>query len=113
MKTVMIGIGGDDQGFPVVGWIVPLNGPNQFQTFKLQAGASKIGTGGDAHIVINDGYMSTVHCQIVASPMGFMLVDGGSTNGTLVNEKRVDKHELVDNDVITMGKTTFRFKSIN
>lgn len=113
MKTVMIGIGGDDQGFPVVGWIVPLNGPNQFQTFKLQGGATKIGTGGASHIVINDGFMSTEHAQIVASPAGFVLVDGGSTNGTLVNDRRVDKHELVDNDTFLMGKTNFRFKSIN
>jgi hypothetical protein len=113
MKTVMIGIGGDDQGFPIVGWIVPLNGPNQFQTFKLQAGATKIGTGGASHIVINDTFMSTEHAQIVCSPAGFVLVDGGSTNGTQVNERRVDKHELVDNDVFMMGKTNFRFKSIN
>jgi len=113
MKTVMIGIGGDDQGFPIVGWIVPLNGPNQFQTFKLQAGATKIGTGGGSHIVINDGFMSTEHAQIICSPAGFTLVDGGSTNGTQVNERRVDKHELVDNDVFMMGKTNFRFKSIN
>lgn len=113
MKTVMIGIGGDDQGFPIVGWIVPLNGPNQFQTFKLQAGATKIGTGGASHIIINDTFMSTEHAQIVCSPAGFVLVDGGSTNGTQVNERRVDKHELVDNDVFMMGKTNFRFKSIN
>ncbi len=112
-KTIMIGIGGDDQGFPIVGWIVPLNGPNQFQTFKLQGGATKIGTGGASHIIINDTFMSTEHCQIVCSPAGFVLVDGGSTNGTQVNERRVDKHELVDNDVIMMGKTNFRFKSIN
>jgi len=113
MKTIMIGIGGDDQGFPIVGWIVPLNGANQFQTFKLQSGATKIGTGGASHIVINDTFMSTEHAQIVCSPAGFVLVDGGSTNGTQVNERRVDKHELVDNDVFMMGKTSFRFKSIN
>jgi hypothetical protein len=110
-KTVMIGIGGDDQGFPIVGWIVPLNGPNQFQTFKLQGGATRIGTTAPSHILINDGYMSTEHCQIVMSPAGFTLVDGGSTNGTYVNERKVDKHELVDNDIILMGKTKFRFKS--
>lgn len=112
-KTVMIGVGGDDQGFPIVGWLVPLNGPNQFQTFKLQAGSTKIGKGGASHVVIGDGYMSSEHCQIVMSPAGFTLVDGGSTNGTLVNERRVDKHELIDNDIITMGKTNFRFKTIN
>jgi hypothetical protein len=30
-----------------------------------------------------------------------------------VNDRKVAKHDLVDNDVITLGKTTFRFKSIN
>ncbi|MCA9673934.1 MAG: FHA domain-containing protein [Kofleriaceae bacterium] len=113
MKTVMIGIGGDDGGFPVVGWIVPMNGPNQFQTFKLLGGATKIGTNAPAHIIINDGFMSTEHCQIIASPAGFVLKDGGSTNGTYVNDRKVDTHELVDNDVILMGKTSFKFKSIN
>jgi pSer/pThr/pTyr-binding forkhead associated (FHA) protein len=45
------------------------------------------------------------------SPLGFVVQDGGSTNGVYVNERRIDKHELVDNDVITMGKTTFKFKT--
>ncbi len=113
MKTVMIGIGGDDGGFPVVGWLVPLNGANQFQTFKLLGGATKIGTSPPSHVIINDGFMSTEHCQIIASPAGFVLKDGGSTNGTYVNDRKVDVHELVDNDMIMMGKTNFRFKSIN
>jgi len=112
MKTVMLGIGGSgDDGFPIVGWLVPLNGPNQFQTFKLQGGATIIGTGGKAHVVINDGFMSTEHAQIIASPDGFTLKDNGSTNGIFVNEHKADTHMLVDNDVILMGKTNFKFKS--
>lgn len=112
-KTVMLGIGGDDEGFPIVGWVVPLTGPNQFQTFKLLQGQTVIGTGGGAHVVVNDTFMSTEHAQIVCTPVGFILQDGGSTNGTLVNSRRVDKHELFDNDVFTLGKTDFKFKSIN
>ena len=57
--------------------------------------------------------MSTEHCQINASPAGFTLIDGGSTNGSYVNDRKVSKHDLVDNDVITLGKTNFKFKSIN
>jgi hypothetical protein len=30
-----------------------------------------------------------------------------------VNDRKVAKHDLVDNDMITLGKTNFRFKSIN
>lgn len=111
-KTVMIGVGGDD-GFPIVGWLVPLNGQNAYQTFRLRSGGTKIGTAPPSDIVVNDGFMSTDHCQINCSPQGFTLVDGGSTNGCYVNDRKVAKHELVDNDMITLGKTNFKFKSIN
>lgn len=111
-KTVMLGIGGSNEGVPIVGWVVPLNGPNQYQTFKLLDGITKIGSGPDANVVIQDHFMSTVHCEIIASPGGFRLKDGGSTNGTQVNEQPVNEHDLVDNDYLSMGKTNFKFKSI-
>ena len=110
MKTMMVNLNMGDDGWPVIAWLVPLNGPNQFQTFKLGSN-TVIGTGGGAHVVVNDGFMSTEHAMIVASPTGFILKDKGSTNGCLVNERRVSDHELVDNDVILMGKTNFKFKT--
>ena len=113
MKTVMIGVGGDQDGFPVVGWLVPLNGQDAYKTFRCRSGGTKIGTAPPSDIVVNDGFMSTEHCQINASPAGFTLIDGGSTNGCYVNDRKVSKHDLVDNDVITLGKTNFKFKSIN
>ncbi len=112
-KTIMLGVGGDDEGMPIVGWVVPLSGPNQFQTFKLLQGTTVLGTGGGAHVVVSDQYMSTEHAEIVCSPVGFILKDGGSTNGTIVMDKRISEHELVDNDVFTLGQTPFKFKSIN
>jgi hypothetical protein len=113
MKTVMIGQGGDEGGFPVVGWLVPLNGQHAYQTMRLRSSMTKIGTAPPCDLVINDGFMSTEHCQINCSPQGFTLIDGGSTNGSYVNERRVTaKHDLVDNDMVTLGKTNFKFKSI-
>ncbi len=113
MKTVMIGAGGDQDGFPIVGWLVPLNGTNAYQTYRLKPGATKIGTQAPSDIIVNDGFMSTEHCQIQCSPAGFVLVDGGSTNGCYVNDRKVAKHDLLDNDTVTLGKTNFKFKSIN
>jgi hypothetical protein len=113
MKTVMIGAGGDQDGFPIVGWIVALNGPDAYRTQRLRSGLTKIGTAPPADIVVNDGFMSTEHCQITCSPAGFTLIDNGATNGCYVNDRKVTKHELVDNDMITLGKTNFKFKSIN
>jgi uncharacterized protein YegL len=112
-KTVMMNAGGSEDGFPVVGWLVPLNGPQAYQTLRLRSGGTKIGTAPPCDFVINDGFMSTEHCMIQASPQGYALVDGGSTNGCYVNERKVQsKQDLVDNDTVTLGKTNFKFKSI-
>jgi hypothetical protein len=113
MKTVMIGAGGDQDGFPIVGWIVALNGQDAYRTQRLKPGLTKIGTAPPSDIVVNDGFMSTEHCQITCSPAGFTLIDNGATNGCYVNDRKIQKHDLVDNDVITLGKTNFKFKSIN
>jgi hypothetical protein len=112
MKTVMIGAGGSEDGFPVVGWLVPLNGSDAYKTWRLRSGLTKIGTASPADIVINDGFMSTEHCQIQCSPSGFTLLDNGSTNGSYVNDHKVSKHDLVDNDIVMLGKTQLKFKSI-
>ncbi len=110
-KTMMVNINTGD-GLPVVGWIVPIQGEKQFQTFKLQYGETRIGTTSNAHIVLNDGFMSTDHAKIIMSPTGFTLVDNNSTNGTFANERRIQRHELVDNDMIMFGKTVCKFKTI-
>ena len=101
-------------GAPIVGWLVPLDGAQAYKTFKLRSKATKIGTTPACEIIITDGFMSSEHCQITASPEGFSLVDGGSTNGSYVNHHKIQgKHDLIDNDMITLGKTNFKFKSIN
>ena len=112
-RTIMLGVGGGEDSLPIVGWVVPLGGPNQFQTFKLGQGATKLGTGGGSQVVVSDSFMSTEHAEIVCSASGFVLNDLASTNGTYVNSRRVSSHELVDNDVFKLGKTDFKFKSIN
>jgi hypothetical protein len=113
VKTGMLSAGGAEDGFPMVAWLVPLNGPAAFQTFRIRLHGSKIGTAPPADVIINDGFASTHHAQLTCSPAGFTLIDEGSTNGCYVNDIKVARHELVDNDVITIGKTELRFKTIN
>ena len=109
-KTQFINLAGDDV-FPVVGWLVFLNGPQKFKTHKLPSGVTKIGTGKESDIVIDDGYMSTNHAFVMATPDGFFLEDSNSTNGTFLNNNRVRKQELNDNDVVMVGRTQLKFKA--
>ena len=110
MKTQFINLAGDDV-FPIVGWLVFLNGPQRFKTHKLASGVTKIGTDKASDICIDDGYMSTNHAIVVTTPDGFTLQDNSSRNGTVVNNQRINKHELADGDVLTFGRTQLKFKA--
>jgi len=50
-------------------------------------------------------HISRIHCMIEMNPPQCRLIDIGSTNGTLVNGQKIDKVDLKDGDVITVGKT--------
>jgi len=56
--------------------------------------------------------MSGQHAEIKAENGMWILRDKGSTNGTYVNNRRVDRHELVDNDFIKFGQAMCKFKSL-
>jgi FHA domain/von Willebrand factor type A domain len=110
-KTMAIDIGADNRS-PVVGWFVGTAGKVQDKTFKLKAGRSLMGTGDDCDIKVEDQFASTHHCEVRFEYGAYKIVDLGSTNGIVVNEKKVREHELVDNDILKIGRTEFKFKTI-
>lgn len=105
----------DAQGGPgsmqLLGWIVPLQGPQKGELFTL-APVTTIGTDPKSTVVLNDKFMSSKHAEIKAENGMWVLRDSGSTNGTYVNNKRVDRHELVDNDFVKFGSAMLKFKSL-
>ena len=95
----------------LLGWLIPLQGPNKGELFTLQPNTI-IGTTPDCTICLNDKFMSSKHAEIKAENGMWILRDTGSTNGTYVNNRRVDRHELVDNDFVKFGGSMIKFKSI-
>jgi hypothetical protein len=113
MKTqafVMDATGGPSS-MQLLGWIVPLQGPQRGELFTLQP-TTLIGTDPKSTIVLNDKFMSSKHAEIKAENGIWVLRDSGSTNGTYVNNRRIDRHELVDNDFIKFGSAMLKFKSL-
>ena len=98
-------------GVQLLGWLVPLQGPQKGELFTLQP-VTIIGTTPDCTICLNDKFMSSKHAEIKAEHGMWILRDSGSTNGTYVNNRRVDRHELVDNDFIKFGSAMCKFKSL-
>ena len=99
-------------GDVVLGWLSGLSGTHKGVDYKLKA-RTVIGTAPDCDIVVQDPRMSSHHCEVRQAEGGFKMVDLGSTNGMLVNDKKVKEHYLVDNDVFRLGTTEFKFKSIS
>jgi hypothetical protein len=102
----------DDRSFDVVGWLVPLNGVDRGRDFRLRTGKNIIGTAADCDIVITDPYMSAKHAAVIHQNGIFTLIDLGSTNGTSLNDRPVQKEELIDNDTVRVGRTELKFKSL-
>lgn len=71
-------------------------------------GGLTIGRTASNDIVLEEGVVSSVHARLV--PPG-TLVDEGSTNGTLVNGRRVSgRAALRPGDLVQIGSTVFRFE---
>lgn len=96
----------------VVGWLVIMEGNEKGRDFRLYEGQNTIGAAADCAIVVNDEYLSAHHASIRFENGRYELVDKDSTNGSFLNEKRVSREELVDNDTIRLGRTHLRFKAI-
>jgi hypothetical protein len=112
-RTVAIDVGNPAKG-PTIGWIVGMSGQYVDRTFKLLPQRTVIGTSDEADIRIEDAKVSRKHCEIrYDGGQGFRIVDLGSTNGVVLNDKRVPQSELVDGDFFRLGATEFKFKSIN
>jgi hypothetical protein len=113
-STQVIDISGltDDRALDVVGWVVALNGVLRGRDFRLVTGKNVLGTAADCEIVVTDPYLSSKHAVIRHEDGQFLLIDLDSTNGTFVNDRRVSKMELIDNDKIRFGRTEMKFKSL-
>lgn len=95
-----------------VGWLVPLDGPQTGELFQLK-GRCVVGKAPDCDVVLNDPSISGRHAEFIAGRTGFRVNDLGSTNGTYVNDKKIQSQDLVDNDNVRLGRTNFKFKSMN
>ncbi len=69
-----------------------------------------VGRGLDCAIRTDDGMVSRKHSQIRFEGGRYFVEDLGSANGTLVNNVRVQKHALGNNDIIQCGSLTLTYQ---
>ena len=92
-------------------FLVVVSSP-QFGLLRVLAeGPVLLGRGKECQVRLEDPAVSTLHCRVSPDPRkGFVIEDLGSTNGTLVNGRRIEgPSELSYGDRITIGSTILRF----
>ena len=78
--------------------------------FPLNQPVIKIGRGNEADIQITDTGISRIHCSIVLGSQ-VVIKDNGSTNGTLVDGKKITEAPLNHGSMIQIGSSTFTYMS--
>lgn len=69
-----------------------------------------IGRDRENTIIINDGYISKRHAIIMQKEDGFYLEDLNSSNGTFLNDKKIeDSVKLLEGDVISFGELSYKY----
>jgi hypothetical protein len=105
------------QGSPVIGrpgrhpgvsHVLVVDGPGTRHV--LQAGSNVLGRGTDADIRLPDTGVSRKHVDVQLEDGTVFVEDLGSTNGTLVNGRRVGRQELADGDVIRIGHSVLVYR---
>lgn len=69
-----------------------------------------IGRTAENDIQIDTTYISRHHAVLLSGPDACIVEDLNSTNGVLVNGRRVGRQVLHDGDTLTIGKTEFRYQ---
>jgi diguanylate cyclase (GGDEF)-like protein len=98
---------------PVPAALVVLYGPHLGRRYPLPAaegeGECVIGRVDDVAIPMDSDSVSRRHARVAPAKGGFVLEDLGSTNGTFVNDHKVNRVTLKDGDVVRIGAAMLKF----
>lgn len=97
----------------LVGWLVSFTINANGADFRLYEGRNSVGSEPGCDIVVpNDPSVSAKHLTILNRMGGFKYKDELSTNGTFVNDEFSEEGSLQDGDIIKIGHTIFKFRTV-
>ena len=86
-------------------WILRSGDGDGTLTIRLPFGVTKtVGRAPRADFVLDGALISRLHCRITAGDELLEVEDLSSTNGTFVNDRRIDKGSLGSGDRLRIGR---------
>jgi diguanylate cyclase (GGDEF)-like protein len=89
--------------------LVIISGGDMGRRFELGKQEVSIGRADTCTICVNTDQVSRKHATVQAVLGKYYVVDMRSTNGTFVNEQKVERAKLLDGDQIRVGKTVLKY----
>ncbi|MBN1798562.1 MAG: FHA domain-containing protein [Spirochaetales bacterium] len=86
-----------------------VKGEDEGQVFAITNKTMTIGRAPVCDIKLTDKYASNKHCQIVFRGGHFTVIDLGSLNKTKVNGNMYVQKNLINGDIVRVGKTELKF----
>jgi pSer/pThr/pTyr-binding forkhead associated (FHA) protein len=81
--------------------------------FETDNADLSIGRSPDNDISIDNLAVSGKHARIRKVLSTYLIEDLKSTNGTFVNDRKIERYELIDGDLVTIGKHNLLFQISN
>ena len=96
---------------PVTAWLAQKSGDRAGKQYNLAQARNTIGRDAtECDIVLDDDTVSAEHAAVLYENEQFVLYDLASTNGTFLNERRIQRQPLMDDDVVQLGEVILVFK---
>ena len=93
--------------------LVIISGAEMGRRIDLTHEEVSIGRSDQCTVCVNSDLVSRRHAVVNRVLGRYILVDLKSTNGTFVNDQRIDRHELKDGDLLRTGKTVLKYLENN
>jgi pSer/pThr/pTyr-binding forkhead associated (FHA) protein len=90
-------------------WILRGQPEGEALTFRIRSGAIKtVGRAPRADFIVDGALVSRLHCRLTATNDSLEVQDLESTNGTFVNDRRIERATLANGDRLRVGRFELR-----
>jgi len=93
-------------------WFVRSRGGDTGKDYRILKEKTAIGKSEDSDIVISNDFVSRNHALLSYEDRKFILNDLQSTNHTYVNDKKISRRILKDDDLVRFGDALYEFKCL-
>ena len=92
--------------------LVAVDGDMKGEVFKLYEGENRLGRSESNDVVLASKWISRQHAKVIHRNGVFALVQLSKRNRTYLNDTPVESCEMKDGDLLRLGHTSLRFRTI-